>query len=190
MTAQSSGPLWSRWQGIAVICAVILAGQALSTWYLARQQIDVDTLGQLLDERKSRTRRGGGGGGGRAASQDKERADEGEPTEPTEPPQGAEGWTLESAEATQRVGQALDEGEGADHWSLESSDAVQRWDALMQQRVERLAAEKGIDPVTVMPAGDLRERALASGDLRSEEAQELIAEYSRVLRELGTTTQD
>jgi hypothetical protein len=36
----------------------------------------------------------------------------------------------------------------------------------------------------VLPQATLREEALASGDMRSEASQRLMAEYSRILREL------
>lgn len=190
MSAGNTTTVWQTWRGLVIICAVIIIAQSFSTYYLAQRQIDADDIGAVLDSRKPRGgrggveasgsgRRGGGatGGGGSTGR--------GGRTATTPTPVGAAAWSQADGAEAGGVEKVMDDLDGSDRWSLESSDAVQRWDSLMQKRVERVAEQNGIDPTTVMPSVNLRERALASDDLRSEEAQELIAEYSRILRELG-----
>jgi hypothetical protein len=192
MSTGNTKPAWQTWHGLVVICAAIVIAQSISTYYLAQHQLDSEDISAVLDSRKPRGGRGGvdasgsgrrGGGGGGLAGRGGREPQAVTTTTPT----GAATW--EQAEATEASGdgvaKVMDDLDGSERWSLESSDAVQRWDSLMQKRVERVAQQQGIDPATVMPSTDLRERALASDDLRSEEAQELIAEYSRILRELG-----
>jgi len=62
---------------------------------------------------------------------------------------------------------------------------VQRYDSLMQQRVQAIAAEKGLDATTLLPEQTLRDEAIGTGDLGSPPAQALVAEYLRIFEELG-----
>jgi hypothetical protein len=189
MSAGNHPSAWQSWRGLIIICAVVVIAQSISTYYLAQHQIDSDDISAVLDARKPRGARGGaeggGGGGGGTGRRGGGGGREGRQASTT--PSGAATWEQpqQATTTTGGVEKVMDELDGSERWSLESSDAVQRWDNLMQKRVERVAEQKGIDPATVMPSMDLRERALATDDLRSEEAQELIAEYSRILRELG-----
>lgn len=169
----SRNPL-GDWRGVVIICAVLLAGQAVSTWVVTRNQVTEDDLVEVLSDLKSRSRRG---------SRGRSRSEGGASSTSAQPPSG------ELAGGGQLAGEVAEQDDASDPWSLESNDAVQRWDTLMQQRVERLAEKNGVDPATVLPDAGLREQALASGDLRSEASQQLIAEYSSILRELASEGQ-
>jgi predicted transposase YdaD len=160
------------WPAILIICGVILAGQAASTWYLSQHQVTAADV--VLELRETR--------GGRSLQE--------EVAAETEAGGRARKRKKSSSRGPKSDGQASTAAAGTgaqgagDGWSLDSSGAVERWDKLMQQRIERLAEAKGLDPASVLPQATLREEALASGDMRSEASQRLMAEYSRILREL------
>jgi hypothetical protein len=168
--------LWS-WKQTLLICLTILVGQMLSTWYLASRLPDMAEISALTvrDNRRARESR-----------RELELAPGGElpPSEgvpldlsgdapPVEPTPGATDAPADPAlEGT---------------WSNAASQAVERLDTAMARRLEGLALEQGLDPTEILPDPELREKAIASGDLRSDEAQALIAEYTRILDELGST---
>lgn len=66
-----------------------------------------------------------------------------------------------------------------------SRGSVEKLDRILSQRLEAIAREKGVEVQTLLPRQELRDAALGSQDLASKEAQALIAEYTRVFRELG-----
>ena len=177
MAYRARGSFWRQWKQTFVLCIVILVGQGLSTWFLANRQIDTDTL-QTAASSKSKWRTGGrrgavetepGGQVGRGGAKSKK------------------GRGQKSAGGDEDAPPAPGDDELASRWSLESEAAVERLDGIMQQRLEALAKEKGRDLADLMPDEKLRQEAIVSGDLRSESAQRLISEYSRILRELASS---
>lgn len=165
--------LWS-WKQTLIICLTILVGQMLSTWYLASRLPDMAELSTLMmrDTRRAREARreielSPGGELPPSEGVPLDLSGEQPPTEPTTDP-GAD----PALEGT---------------WSNAASQAVERLDTAMARRLEGLAIEQGLDPAEVLPDPELREKAIASGDLRSDDAQALIAAYTRILDELGST---
>jgi len=166
--ARSSGG-WS-WKHTLIICLTIVVGQLFSTWYLSTRLPDTDVLTTLLSRegRKDRSARRGSGERSRAGSSQLGSASSTTPTDPSS-----------------QLGEG---GEGAaqdGNWASTASQAVERLDSAMARRLEKLAADKELVLDEIMPATALRERAIESGDLRSDAAQELIAEYTRILETLG-----
>jgi hypothetical protein len=66
--------------------------------------------------------------------------------------------------------------------------AVEQFDTTMVRRVQQLARERGIDPETLLPDAALRERAIASGSLKSDASQELVDAYAAILSRLSEPT--
>lgn len=58
-------------------------------------------------------------------------------------------------------------------------------DQRLAQRVATAAREKGLDPEAHMPSAELRQAAIRSGSMDSAETQALVADYARVLQDLG-----
>ena len=63
-------------------------------------------------------------------------------------------------------------------------DPVARLDRILSQRLETIAQSKGVSTEKILPKKELRDAALATHDLGSAEAKNLIAEYSRIFKEL------
>lgn len=175
--------LWS-WKQTLIICLTIVVGQMLSTWYLASRQPDLAEISTLMARDGRRNREGrreleltpGG-----------EQPSEGLPLDVVgEPPPVAPGLEGEALPVAPTQGDEVQEGA----WSNAASQAVERLDTAMSRRLEGLALAQGLDPQEVLPDPTLREQAIASGDLRSDAAQALIAEYTRILDELGTKGDD
>ncbi len=166
--ARSSGG-WS-WKHTLIICLTIVVGQLFSTWYLSTRLPDTDVLTTLLSREGRKDRSGRRGGGERSKSGSSQQGSL-LSTTPTDPSTQLEAGTDGAAQ----------DGD----WSSTASQAVQRLDSAMARRLEKLAVDKGLVLDEIMPAAALRERAIESGDLRSDAAQELIAEYTRILETLG-----
>ena len=161
--------LWS-WKQTLIICLTIVVGQLFSTWYLSTRLPDTDVLTTLLSREGRSDRSGRRGSGERPRSGSSQL--------------GGSTPDLLAVPSSQHEHDA--EGAAQDgSWASTASQAVQRLDTAMARRLEKLAQDKGLELDEIMPATELRERAIASGDLRSDAAQELIAEYTRILDTLG-----
>jgi len=184
MAYRARGSFWRQWKHTIVLAVVILGGQSLSTWFLANRQIDAESL-QTASASRSKWRTGGrragvetqpGGQTGQRGGQGGQRGNR----------RGGGEQNEAGADAgAQGTPPAPGDDELSNRWTLESEAAVERLDGIMQQRLEALAKEKGRELAELMPDEALRQEAIASGDLRSEPAQKLISEYSRILRELA-----
>jgi len=89
-------------------------------------------------------------------------------------PGGAPGPALEAGTDGQQASAGQD-GE---------TNPVARLDGMLADRIGRIAAENGIPLEQALPSDELRQAALATGQLGSNESQILITEYSRRFREL------
>ena len=202
---RTRGSFWRQWPQLLVFCVVILASNLLTIWIVDSR---IPTAADLAAELDAKAQGGGmgrgredmagggaggpggqraGGAGGGPGGQRPAGAAEGE--DPGTRPgraggpgatPGAGGTVPMPGPSTEEVAESPAEAQAIPA----TENPVARLDRMLSARIERVATENGVALEQALPSQELRDAAIATGNLGSDEAQKLITEYSSLFREL------